>query len=244
MTNGTIRGWVSRPGRSLPPGKTRYSLYRRLGGSQGRSGQVRKISPPTGIRSPTVQPVAQSLYRLSYRAHCSNGVTKKTRRTCTPKCYLAKYIFRESFLVLQWTVKNVSMSLGQVQTDFLYLTYTIKQEISHMYFPVYFYLGSQITAINFLVLGQKAWDVIIRFKRTKACVSASVYVAVTNTWLMQKGPNVRLHCHECGEMLLLALLLLSVLLLPTLSRVICTYLRRRWDLRWRSWGKIKGTLWK
>jgi len=29
----------------------------------------RKISPPTGIRSRTVQPVAQSLYRLSYPAH-------------------------------------------------------------------------------------------------------------------------------------------------------------------------------
>jgi hypothetical protein len=29
---------------ALPPGKTRYPLYRRLGGSQGRSGQVRKIS--------------------------------------------------------------------------------------------------------------------------------------------------------------------------------------------------------
>jgi len=34
---------ASRPGRSLPPGKTRYSLYRRLGGPQDRSGQVRKI---------------------------------------------------------------------------------------------------------------------------------------------------------------------------------------------------------
>ena len=28
----------------LPPGKTRYLLYRRLGGPQGRSGRVRKIS--------------------------------------------------------------------------------------------------------------------------------------------------------------------------------------------------------
>jgi len=31
---------------SLPPGKTRYPLYRRLGGPQGRSGRVRKILPP------------------------------------------------------------------------------------------------------------------------------------------------------------------------------------------------------
>ena len=62
-------GSASRPGRSLPPGKTRYPLYRRLGGPQGRSGQVRKISPPTGIRSPDRPVRSQSLYRLSYRAH-------------------------------------------------------------------------------------------------------------------------------------------------------------------------------
>jgi hypothetical protein len=32
-----------------PPGKTRYPLYRRLGGPQGRSGRVIKISPPPGF---------------------------------------------------------------------------------------------------------------------------------------------------------------------------------------------------
>ena len=48
----------SHPGRFLPPEKTRYQLYRRLGGPQGRSGQVRKISPPLGLDSRTVQPVA------------------------------------------------------------------------------------------------------------------------------------------------------------------------------------------
>jgi hypothetical protein len=31
---------------ALPPGKTQYLLYRWLGGPQGRSGRVRKISPP------------------------------------------------------------------------------------------------------------------------------------------------------------------------------------------------------
>ena len=34
-----------RLGNSTPLGKTRYPLYRRLGGPQGRSGQVRKVSP-------------------------------------------------------------------------------------------------------------------------------------------------------------------------------------------------------
>ena len=49
--NGTRRGEgsASRLGRSLPPGKTRYPMYRRLGGPQGRSGQVRKISPSPGF---------------------------------------------------------------------------------------------------------------------------------------------------------------------------------------------------
>ena len=42
----------------LPPGKTRYPLYRRLGGPQSQSGQVWKISPPAGFDSRTVQPVA------------------------------------------------------------------------------------------------------------------------------------------------------------------------------------------
>ena len=42
----------------LPPGKTRYPLYRRLGGPQGPSGQVRKIPNPPGFKPRTVQPVA------------------------------------------------------------------------------------------------------------------------------------------------------------------------------------------
>ena len=42
----------------LPPGKTRYPLYRRLGGPQVRFGPVRKISPPSGFDPRTVQPVA------------------------------------------------------------------------------------------------------------------------------------------------------------------------------------------
>ena len=43
---------------ALPPGETRYLMYRRLGGPQSRSGQVRKISPSPGFDPRTVQPVA------------------------------------------------------------------------------------------------------------------------------------------------------------------------------------------
>ena len=59
---------AARPGRTLPPGKTQYLFYRRLGWPQGRSERAENLVP-TGIRSRTVQHVAQSLYRLSYQAH-------------------------------------------------------------------------------------------------------------------------------------------------------------------------------
>jgi hypothetical protein len=58
---------MPRPGR-FTPGKTRYPLHMRLGGPQGRSGQVRKILPHTGIRFPDRPARSESLYRLSYRA--------------------------------------------------------------------------------------------------------------------------------------------------------------------------------
>ena len=47
---------AARLGRTLPPGKTRYSFYRRLCGAQGRAGRTENLVP-TGIRSQTVQPV-------------------------------------------------------------------------------------------------------------------------------------------------------------------------------------------
>ena len=43
---------------ALPPGKTRYPLYKKLGGPQGRGGRVQKISIPPGFDPRTVQPVA------------------------------------------------------------------------------------------------------------------------------------------------------------------------------------------
>jgi hypothetical protein len=45
--------------RRFTPGKgTRYPLYKRLVGPQGRSGRVPKISPPPGFDPRTAQPVA------------------------------------------------------------------------------------------------------------------------------------------------------------------------------------------
>ena len=73
-------GSASLPGRFLAPGKTRDPLYRRLGGPQGRSGQVRKISLPTWIRSPDLPVRSQSLYRLGYPPLHLDGMTGKRLR--------------------------------------------------------------------------------------------------------------------------------------------------------------------
>ena len=84
---------------ALPPGETRYPLYRRLGGPQGRSGRLRKISPATGIRSPDRPAGRESLYRLSYRGrNCykTDTLTLHTEiiRRDFSKKFILKIIFR------------------------------------------------------------------------------------------------------------------------------------------------------
>jgi len=54
---------------ALPLGETRYPLCRRLGGTQDRSGRVRKVSPPQGFDNRTVQPVARRYTDCTFPAH-------------------------------------------------------------------------------------------------------------------------------------------------------------------------------
>jgi len=86
---------VARPGRTLPPGKIRYPFYRRLGGTQGRSGRAENLVP-TGIRSRTIQPVAQSLYRLSYPAH--NCIIILCHNIMGPPSYMRSVVGRNVVL--------------------------------------------------------------------------------------------------------------------------------------------------
>ena len=62
---------------ALPPGKTRYPLYRWLGERQSRSGEVQKISPPPEFDPRTVQPVA-SCYN-NYAVETNSAVAKRGR---------------------------------------------------------------------------------------------------------------------------------------------------------------------
>ena len=72
---------------ALTRGKDRYLLYRRLGGPQGRSGRVRKISSPTGIRSLDRPSHGESPYRLRYL-----GLFRNVR------VYLPHVIFQKTWL--------------------------------------------------------------------------------------------------------------------------------------------------
>jgi hypothetical protein len=57
---------------ALSPGKNLYLLCRRIGGSQSRSGRVRKISPPPQFDPRTVQPAASRYTDSAIPAHKEN----------------------------------------------------------------------------------------------------------------------------------------------------------------------------
>jgi hypothetical protein len=114
MTNSTRRGEgsASRRGRSLPPGKTRYALYRRLGGSQGRSGQVRKISPPPGFDPRTAQPVASRYTDWAIPAHPINIYWP----------LISELVFLD-WLVSYWLIKSFPSTLWNV--NFIYVIHLL-----------------------------------------------------------------------------------------------------------------------
>jgi len=89
---------AARPGRTLPPEKTRYPFYSRLGGPQGWSGRAENLVT-AGIQSRTVHPVAQSLYRLSYRVHLSVQYEVKIARNSNQSL---SYFSKNDFTHIQY----------------------------------------------------------------------------------------------------------------------------------------------
>ena len=63
---------AARPGRTLRPGKTRYPLYRRLGGPQDRSGRAENLAPP-GFDPRTVQPAVSRYTDWATRPTMNNN---------------------------------------------------------------------------------------------------------------------------------------------------------------------------
>ena len=76
-----VGGQRHAPAAALPPGNTRYLLYRRLGGPQGRSGRLRKISPPPGFDPQTVQPVASRYTDWAIPVNCYKWLTKISKES-------------------------------------------------------------------------------------------------------------------------------------------------------------------
>ena len=112
--HGTRRGWVGSvmPRPLFTPRKTRYPLCRRLGGPQGRSWQVRKISPPPEFDPRTVQPIASRLLvykQLVFRTvllsvgyvqwlNCAECLIHSLSHRYPSKCILTYYLKKLSSL--------------------------------------------------------------------------------------------------------------------------------------------------
>jgi len=89
---------AARPGSTLPPEKTRYPFYRRLGGPQSRSGRAENLVP-TGIRSRTVQPVVSRYTDWATRPKPNNGqptlvgtFSHICKTCCSSRLQLYRYI--------------------------------------------------------------------------------------------------------------------------------------------------------
>ena len=70
---------AARPGRNLPPGKTRYPLYRRLGGPQGRSERAENLALP-GFDPRTFQLVANRYTDWATRPTYKVGSSRNSGR--------------------------------------------------------------------------------------------------------------------------------------------------------------------
>ena len=105
-----MAGGVNASHRPLYPGKViQHPLYRRLGGPQGGSGRVRKISTPPKFDPRTVQ----SLYRLHYPGPTENkiqywniqgyGVTQLVE-ALRQKPEFCRFVSRRGHWIIHWLI--------------------------------------------------------------------------------------------------------------------------------------------
>ena len=91
-------GSAARPGRTLPSGKTRYTLYRRLAGPQGRSGRAENLAPP-GFDPRTVQPVV---------SRYTDWATRPTLKTIL---FIYPYIRQPFLFVIMENIVGINKSV-------------------------------------------------------------------------------------------------------------------------------------
>ena len=107
---------------ALLPGKTRYPLYRRLGRSQGRSGRLRKISPPREFDPRAIQPVASRYTDWGIPARHGSVVLLIYSNNNYPNLHLRIAFFvrrcnllQLAVIELQW--RNVISVFGRQSSD-------------------------------------------------------------------------------------------------------------------------------
>ena len=150
---------AARPGRTLPPGKTRYPFYRRLVGPQGRSGPAEKLVP-TGIRSPTVQPVVSRYTDWAIRPTQELTVSHKSLA-----CHMIRRFITAYTKARHWTLnyaKNQSTPSQPHLRSTLILYFHLRRDIP-----------SSVTSLSFQTNIQYAFYICSIRATCTACLTTS-----------------------------------------------------------------------
>jgi hypothetical protein len=149
------RGWARPlPGRFTPGRVTRYLFYRKLNWPQGRSGRVRKISPPPGFDPWTVQHLASYYidWAIPVLGKHKNSVKNMRLYQCmilsvTNTC---RHLLVTSFLIsLQSILRLALTTLNTTENKCVISHHEVRQNFSPMSFqPVYISLRSQKGAVG------------------------------------------------------------------------------------------------
>ena len=134
---------------ALPPEKTRYPLYGRLGGTQGRSGEVRKISLQPGFDPRTVQPVASRYTDCAIPAPEISRYKNKLTFLAIPKCLFL--IWTQELGASWYSRERIKLHLYLFS-----LTYTIKIQFIHLPIERLFIECFVAKLIGILCLGFRA----------------------------------------------------------------------------------------
>jgi len=142
------------PAALYPPGKTRYPMYRRLGGTQGRSGQAENLVP-TGIRSRTVQPL------VSRYTDWATGPTLFTVRSLNKKNRTTKRI---NIVKIKQNTSHVYLIIGSIASNIVQLTLGVTQSFQfQLFYTSIKNIGGTQKLLNFieLYISGKFWEPLI-----------------------------------------------------------------------------------
>jgi hypothetical protein len=176
---------------ALPPGKTRYLLYRRLGGHQGRYGRVRKISPPPGFDPRTVKRVASRYTDWDIPAHSVGGIEVEGgwSRTSTRVVCLPWHAGFDHFDLSNWTSLLVYTVVLCCQVIRILLTLILLCSVGMTVFSLYDCNHAQNTWLNPLCSQFPSWRV---------CMRSRLFGDVTRPVVMSFfSKNVNWHLHPC-----------------------------------------------